>query len=608
MSGFFGKLALTPGAVGIGDPSDTTIATADSDPVESGDDWAVAGSGANVSLWRDGDDFCIVYGRPRIEATQADFEGEVASSGFAAACARRYAGSGAGFLGALEGPFCLVLHLARSGRTLLASDRTGTMALYYAAKSGVLVFATDLGRLPDRRDFAVSRQSIYHYLFFHFVPGPATIYEDVHCLPPGRFVEFAGGSAAAGTHWEATFTNETGSIDFPSARREIAGLLRDAVKETAEAGPFGCFLSGGIDSSTLAGIATEVAEQPVRTYSIGFDQQGFDEMEFARIAVNHYGTRHSERYVQPADIVRVAPRLAGIYGQPFGNSSVIPTYCCAEMARADGVTTMIAGDGGDELFGGNERYATQMLFDQYSRLPDAVRRFVVDPIAFMPGGQHVLPFRKLRRYVEQAREPMPDRLQTYNYFNMLGTASILTEDFLAAVSLDSAGRECARVYDASTASQLLNRMMSYDLKFTLADNDLRKVVQMCDAAETAVSFPFLDSAVLDFATRLPADQRVRRMRLRYFFKKAMEDFLPAEIIRKKKHGFGMPFGDWLADHADLHSLVFDSMSSLKRRGIVRREFIDELCDRRLAEHANYYGGFVWVLMVLELWLQWHESS
>ena len=154
---------------------------------------------------------------------------------------------------------------------------------------------------------------------------------------------------------------------------------------------------------------------------------------------------------------------------------------------------------------------------------------------------------------------------------------------------------------------MLNKMLVLDWKHTLADNDLPKVVGMCGAAGVQVAFPFLRSEVFHFAARLPASQKVNRLRLRYFFKKALGDFLPPEIIRKKKHGFGMPFGDWIVVQGALRELALDNLAVFRKRGIVRADFIDELCGERLAEHANYYGGLIWLFLVLELWLQWHEG-
>src|SRR6185503_15706030 len=257
----------------------------------------------------------------------------------------------------------------------------------------------------------------------------------------------------------------------------------------------------------------------------------------------------------------------------------------------------------------NQRYATQQLFSYYDELPQPLRRYVLEPLAFRtPGAKRILPLRKLARYIEQAREPMPGRLQTYNYLDMLGHGAIFEPDFLEHVDTANPKRAFAEVYDRADARRMLNKLMALDLKFTLTDNDLPKVIETCETAEVGVVFPFLAQEIVDFAARLPAGQKVNRLRLRYFFKKALGDFLPIEIIRKKKHGFGMPFGDWILVHKPLRELAFDSMAALKARGVVRASFIDELCNERLESHPNYYGGFMWILMILELWSQWNERQ
>jgi asparagine synthase (glutamine-hydrolysing) len=442
------------------------------------------------------------------------------------------------------------------------------------------------------------------------IPSPRTAFESVRRLPPSGFLERVRSRDEISEYWQPKFERESGSIRFETEKREFVALLESAVRSELETGGnVGCFLSGGTDSTTLAGMVTRVGSEPARTYSIGFDQAGFDEIEYARIAARHFGTRHKEYYVEAKDIVRVVPRLAEIYGQPFGNSSVVPTFCCAEMARADGVETMIGGDGGDELFGGNQRYATQMLFSYYQSVPAPVRKFVLEPLVFkLPGVGYVPPLRKLGRYIEQAHVPMPERLQTYNHLELMDRSAMFKPEFLESVDTSEPERAAATAYGHTDAKTMLNKMLVLDWKHTLADNDLPKVVGMCDAAGVQVAFPFLRLEIFEFAARLPAAQKVNRLRLRYFFKRALGDFLPIEIIRKKKHGFGMPFGDWIVASGALRDLAFDSLSRFRKRRIVRADFIDELLAVRLAEHANYYGGLIWLFLVLELWLQWHEKA
>ncbi len=559
-------------------------------------------------LWSDERGFAVVHGAPRVTGNAA-FAAAVREHGFARACASEYAGAGPGFLASLQGPFALAIHRGDDDRALLAIDKLGVYSLYYAISDAELVFSNDLAALRLVAAAKIDPQAVYNYLYFHEIPSPDTIFSGVRRLTPGVFLERRAANHRVEPYWSMRFDRERDRIDFGKERTEFVDLLRGAVRRELEPQrELGCFLSGGTDSSTLAGMVRAVGGQPPRTYSIGFEQKGFDEMEYARIAARHFGTRQREYYLQPRDIVSFAPRIPGIYGQPFGNSSVVPTYYCATMARADGVEALIAGDGGDELFGGNTRYATQQLFSFYTDLPASLRRYVLEPLALRtPGASKIMPLRKLGRYIEQALEPMPGRLQTYNYLNMLGHGVVFEPEFLHSVDTAAPQRAFADVYDRAEARNMLNKMMALDMKFTLADNDLPKVLGACGAAGVTVAFPFLAQELVDFAARLPAAQKVNRLRLRHFFKKALGDFLPVEILRKKKHGFGMPFGDWILVDPALRALALDSMSSLKGRGIVRASFIDDLCNTRLNTHPNYYGGFMWILMILELWLQWNQT-
>ena len=579
----------------------------------AGRQWAAGGKKENshADAWHeDRRGFALIQGAPRAPAG-SELAAAIRDRGLAAACAAEYERSGTSFLAQLDGPFALVIRLDRDDKTLLAVDKLGVLPLFYAAGTESVSFANQLALLRGLPglDFEIDPQAIYDYLYFHAIPGPRTVYKRVRRLTPAAYLERVRGRDGAGFYWQARFERERDSVSFEQAKREFVGLLESGVRaELAGSKRVGCFLSGGTDSSTLAGMVTRVGGEPARTYSIGFDQQGFDEIEYARIAVRHFGTRHKEHYVDSRDIVRIVPQLAAIYGQPFGNSSVVPTFCCAEMARADGMETMVGGDGGDELFGGNSRYATQELFSWYESVPGAVRRYLLEPLVRVPGASAVMPLRKLGRYIEQALVPMPDRLQTYNHLKLMGARTLLEDEFVARVDLDDPARAAAAEYHRSNAQTMLNRMLALDWKYTLADNDLPKVTEMCDSAGVGVVFPFLHQDLVEFSARLPAAQKVNKLRLRYFFKKALADFLPPEIITKKKHGFGMPFGDWLVAPGPLRDLAFDSLNRFRGRGIVRAPFIDDLKGPKLAQHANYYGGLIWLLLVLEQWFEWHGDA
>jgi asparagine synthase (glutamine-hydrolysing) len=289
---------------------------------------------------------------------------------------------------------------------------------------------------------------------------------------------------------------------------------------------------------------SEINGRPARTYSIGFEATGYDEMEYARIAARHFSTEHHEYYVTPDDIVGAIPQIAAIFDQPFGNSSAIPTFYCARKAKTDGVTRLLGGDGGDELFGGNVRYAKQYIFSLYEYLPSALRKQIVEPLVFgIPGGANLPVICKARSYIEQATVPMPARTETYNLLGRYGHKEVFSSEFLANVNPDQPIALINETYYQTHAISLINRMLSLDLKFTLADNDLPKVVKSCELSGVEVAFPFLDDEIVTYSAQLEPKLKLKGTKLRYFFKEALRDFLPNEIITKQKHGFGLPFGD-----------------------------------------------------------------
>jgi asparagine synthase (glutamine-hydrolysing) len=424
-------------------------------------------------------------------------------------------------------------------------------------------------------------------------------------LQPGQYLLLDQGQTRHGFYWQADYTPAP-RRDFDGTRREFRGLLKQAVGGAADGPGTAAFLSGGTDSSTIVGVLTEVRGAPVDTFSIGFDAQGFDEMEYARCAAERYRSRSHEYYLKPQDIVSAIPVIAREYDEPFGNASAVPTYFCARAAHEAGFKLMLGGDGGDEIFGGNARYAKQKLFEAYFRVPAAIRRGLIEPVAHLPGLCDRLPLRKLKSYVDQANVRLPLRLEAYNFLHRSPLSDIFEPDFVNSVDPSSTDKALSAVYERTMSGHYINRMMHVDLKFTLADNDLRKVGTMTEAAGVEVRYPLLDDRLVAFANRLPVDYQVRGARLRWFFKEALRDLLPEKIINKSKHGFGLPFGVWSSQYAPLGDLVGDSLSDLGRRGWVKPAYLNEMLRMQREHHASYYGVMIWVTMMLEQWLQANE--
>lgn len=520
-------------------------------------------------------------------------------------CAIAYRQTGSDFLRYLDGPFALALIDQNRRTLLLAVDRTGTESLCFAHASGGILFASTTDALAAHPSVGrnVDSQALYDYVYFHMVPGPSSIFRGIERVLPGHCIECNGNGTRAFAYWQPDYRDVTYE-GFADRKRTLRELLHASVADAVCGGTVGAFLSGGLDSSTVAGVLSEVTAGNARTFSIGFDAPGYDESEYARTAARHFGTQHREYYVTPEDVVAAVPLIAEAFDTPFGNASAIPAYYCAQLAGSEGVDIMLGGDGGDELFGGNSRYAKQWVFSLYEQIPGMLRRSLVEPaVNALPSLTAV---RKARSYVDQANLGLPDRIESYNLLNRLGPEQVFTDEFLAGVNVHHPIAHLREIYNGAQADCALNRMLALDMRVTLADNDLRKVTRACDAAGVAVAFPFLDGRLVEFAQHLPPDWKVKRTRLRDFFKRALADFLPPEVISKSKHGFGLPFGVWMQTHPGLHRLANDSLSRLRGRGLVRPTFIDQLTGDHVKQHAAYYGTMVWVLMMLEQWLESRE--
>ena len=562
--------------------------------------WAGYAGPRRNAVYQDEHLLALVYGTVEFE------DGERNAQAVARRVALGFASGSRDFLSGLRGSFALAVFDARRRRGLIALDRMGRASLTYGVEKGRLLFATTAMALHPLRGqpLDVNLQAIANYVYFHMVPGPDTFFQGLRRLEPGEFLEIGERGIEQGCYWQPEFV-ENEPADFAQSKARFVAHLETSVKRARGEDEVGCFLSGGTDSSTVAGMVGRTSNAPARTYSIGFAADGYDEMECARVAFRHFGTRQVEYYVTAQDVLNAIPLIAQTYEQPFGNSSAVPAYYCARLAHSEGLKVMLAGDGGDELFGGNQRYADQYVFSLYSRVPTVLRKGLLEPVSSLPGATNVLPLRKLGSYIAQASVPMPGRLQSYNAFSRFGPRNIFTPDLLAQIDIDLPGALEEQAYHGTSAESLINRMLALDWKFTLADNDLRKVGSMCEAAGIEVRYPLLDEELVDFSLRLPPRYKLKGTQLRWFFKRALEDFLPPEIISKKKHGFGLPFGLWAREHPGLRTLAYDSMSSLKTRGVIAPAFIDRMVEAHRNEHAAYYGTQIWVLMMLEQWFQAH---
>jgi asparagine synthase (glutamine-hydrolysing) len=520
-----------------------------------------------------------------------------------------YRREGTGVLGRLRGPFALAIVDSASANAVLAIDRMGVEQLAWSVDGEALLFGTSAGAVARLRASGtkLNRQALFDFVLAHIVPAPDTAFADVQKLIAGTCLEVRGARVTVRRYWNVDFTHAA-AAEVPALQAAVLPTLERAIARCNPGATTGTFLSGGLDSSTVTGLLAR-AHPGAHAFSVGFGVDEFNELSYARLASSKFGCKHHIYEVVPDDIVELIPRVAAAYDEPFGNSSAVPTLCCARLAKQHGMDHLLAGDGGDEIFGGNARYVRQKVFEVYGRIPNVLRRALFEPLAnaFDPETAP-LPLRKLSSYVRQARVPLPERFESWNLVYREGPNNVFDARFLESIDVNHPLHRMREFWEECPSRDLLDRMLWYDWKLTLADNDLRKVSRMCELAGIRVSYPMLDEEVVDLSIRVPSNAKIVGQELRTFFKNAARALLPQEIIDKEKHGFGLPFGVWLKSHEPLQKLVYGALESLRERNIVSRTFIDRVLTDHRSGHAGYYGYAIWDCVMLEKWLELQPPS
>ncbi|WP_205686702.1 asparagine synthetase B family protein [Chromatocurvus halotolerans] len=577
----------------------------------TGEGYAV-GSTGDMALLPAGGHVAIIghpiFSDPALQS-QAQLEGP------AAAMAVLYQSHGEALASQVDGHFSYAVVDARNACLHAGIDRLGIYPLYVAQLADGVVWGTDARTVLAHPEInaSLASQALYDYVFFHMIPAPGSVYIGLQKLPAAHRLSWSEGQLSIQRYWLPDFNppgrrRKPGKQDQEDLRRHLKAAVGRCLEQRPEHDRrrTGAFLSGGLDSSSVVGMLAEcVGGKSTHAFAIGFDAKGYDEMPFARITAAHFGATLHEYYVTPNDVVEALPLIAASYDEPFGNSSALPAYFCARFAREQGMDALLAGDGGDELFAGNERYAKQLLFERYLELPTALRKGLVEPLTqLLPAGTGL--GSKARSFLEQAATPLPERLHTYNFLNQFRAEELFTPKMLARINQDAPMANQRSVYQAP-AGTALDRMLYLDWQFTLADNDLRKVSQMCAMAGMDVRYPMLDADLRMFSCGIADGEKLRRGDLRHFYKQALTGWLPDETISKKKQGFGLPFGVWLREHPPLAEIAREAIEALRGRDILRPEFLNNALELQQRGHAAYYGELVWVLTMLELWLQHHDQ-
>jgi asparagine synthase (glutamine-hydrolysing) len=491
-------------------------------------------------------------------------------------------------------------------RSLTAfTDAFRTYSVFYYSTPTKLLCASDLRLILAALDHTppVDRVALYHYLNFAYIPSPRSIIEGIAKLESGSRLDARTGKVSTRRIWDAPYPEDLRGSDDERAselRDHIVGNVRDYTPGMDS--QWGTFLSGGTDSSSISGIlARGVTDRKVDSFSIGFAEEGYDELSYSRIASRHFGLNAHERSVGERDTVAIINRLITGFDEPFGNSSAIPTFYCADFARSEGKELLIAGDGGDEIFGGNERYAKDKIFGRYHNAPWALRASG-SLLAKALSGVDLHIANRIRNMIQRGTMPNPDRFYSDDAFASTHFDELLSPDFQHAVARDDSLQYQRDVYARAQTTSELHRLMYLDLKMTIAESDLVKVIRSANVAGIDVAFPYIDRELVEYTGRLPDRFKVNGLNKRHLFKLAMEEILPLEIRKKKKQGFGLPIAVWMRREGDLRDMINDVVLSdrARQRGYFNFQFVRDLIDRHernLWDHAPD----IFRLLMLELW-------
>jgi asparagine synthase (glutamine-hydrolysing) len=508
-----------------------------------------------------------------------------------------YEEDGEGFVERLRGMFAIALWDARLGKLLLARDRFGIKPLYYRLAKGTLSFASELKAMLEQPGFSreIDIRAVASFLAFNSIPSPLTIFAEARKLPPGTLAVWRDGELS-----QARYARPA-PIAAERVRRRPVGELAEELRETLRDSirahlvadvPVGVLLSGGVDSAGIVALAAGEQEEPVKTFSVGFEESSFDELDQARLVAGRYGTDHHEIVLRP-DAVELFPRLVEAFDEPFGDSSALPTYLVSELAAGE-VKVALSGEGGDELFGGYYTYVADLLAPRVGRLAALAAPLV----EALPSSDSKVSFDyKAKRFARSARLPALERHHAWK--------EIFSRQLQAALL---GGRDPGwdpvdlyrERYAETAGAEPLARLQDVDLGIYLVDDLLVKTDRSSMAHSLELRVPFLDTEVAELAMGLATPLKVRGFAKKRLLLRALAPLLPREILRGPKHGFSIPVAAWL--RGPLHGFAREVLSSetLSRQGWLDPATVTGLLDRHSSGREDL-SRQLWGLMAFTLW-------
>jgi asparagine synthase (glutamine-hydrolysing) len=514
-----------------------------------------------------------------------------------------YEDEGVDCVSSLHGMFAFALWDSRERRLVLARDRVGKKPLFYNCSGSSLTFASELRALLQ--DSAIPREIDYQaidcFLAYQYIPAPLSAFRAVRKLPPAHTLVFERGEPRISRYWSLDYSRKRAVTDVRELHEEIRDAIRTATRRRMIADvPLGAFLSGGVDSSAVVAAMAEHASQPVKTFSIGFDYQPFNELPFARQVAELFGTEHHEFVVEP-DAVEVIPRIVRHYGEPFADSSAIPSFYVAEMTRRH-VTVALNGDGGDESFGGYNRYVSNLVSGRLARLPRALRATAAAMGERLPANRDMASTRnRVKRVLRSLGMEAPQRYARHmSYFDAIQRGQAYTDEFRDRIAVSLAPRVIEDPWSAASGEALIDRLLEVDVMSYLPGDLLVKMDIATMAHSLEARSPFLDHELMELAASLPAELKVQGTQKKVVLRDALRGWLPDSLLDRPKWGFAIPLAHWFRNdlRGYLAEVLFDPVTTERGyfHGDVVRQYYDSHVSGRMDNAPR-----LWALLVLELW-------
>ena len=498
----------------------------------------------------------------------------------------------------LRGMFTFAIWDDRNQKLFLARDRVGKKPLYYTVTDrGTFVFGSELKSLlvhPEvKRE--INLVALDAYLTLGYVPDPQCIFKDIYKLAPGHHLTLSKNGVDVQQYWDFNFSPDP-SMTPEDCIHGLRELLDESVRlRLVSDVPLGAFLSGGIDSSTIVGLMARHMGQPVKTFSIGFHEDSYNELKYARLTAKKFATDHHEFFVTP-EICEVVDELVKHFDEPFGDPSSIPTYMVSKLAR-EHVKVVLSGDGGDELFAGYTRYVIDRKRRGFGLLPSAIREGIMQRLSVrLP---HGTPGRNYLHNV--ALDPVDRYLDSVSVFTGLNRQLLYTDDFKKQLGTDGGVLAEFRALAAQVKTgDPLDQLLHIDSKTYLPGDILTKVDRMSMAVSLEARVPLLDHKLIEFVMRIPASMKMSGLQTKYIFKKAVEDLVPEEILNRPKQGFGMPIEQWINEQ--LRERIRDTLHGFRagQRDYVNPDYLNVLLEEHERGRRNHSYA-LWGLFMLELW-------